>query len=293
MESFARIADGFINEMAEKGYIEGENVNYDIQIINTGSEKEKQVIESFIENKVDLIFSFPTGSTVAAKQVSRGSDIPIVFAMTFVENSDLVEEIRNPGGNITGVRAAGPDEIIRRLEILHEIAPQAKRIYITYKENYKASTTALEVLLPQAREMGLTLVEEAVADAAELKENLQRRSLLEDPGVDAIMIMPDPISHSPDGWPLIRDFADSHMLPIGGGASVLADRGAVYTYVSDIISMGEMAAASADKILKGMEPGSIPVITPIQNLRINYLKARELGLEVPEGLMNIADEIIK
>lgn len=78
---------------------------------------------------MDLIFAFPTPSAIAAKAATQGTKIPVVFAMATLEGTDIVKSVREPGGNITGVRYPGPETLTKRLEILAEMAPRAKRVW--------------------------------------------------------------------------------------------------------------------------------------------------------------------
>ena len=288
---FASIIDGFKGKMTELGYVEGENIIYDIQTPNFGPAAEQSALEQFVADEVDLIFVFPTGPSLAAKNVTKGTNIPVVFAMAGLEGNDLVESVSQPGGNVTGVRFAGPDSTIKRLEFLLEIVPQTKRLYITYNKDYPASQVSAEALRPVASSMGITLIEEPVASVEELQANLQTHAAAED--IDAILVMPDDLTQSPGGWPMIAQFAAEHNIPIGGAAAFTADTGALFSYVADFVEVGEEAAPLADKILNGTPAGTIPVITPVEYLRINYKAAEELGLTVPDGLLGLASEVIR
>jgi len=272
---------------------EGQDIIYDIQKSNGDKAWEQKALKQFVTDKIDLLFVFPTGSVVAAKAATQGTEIPIVFAMTFIEESGLIKSIRQPGGNITGVRAPGPEEILKRFEYLHELVPQAKRFYLTYDPNYPANQSAIKVLRPLASSLDITLVESLASSSEDIRADLQKRSDSKDIGIDAILIMPDPLSHSPSSWLLISQFADKHRLPIGGGASFVADSGAVFSYVSDYVEIGKLAAISSDKILRGTPAGKIPVSTPVQSLRLNYKQAQKLGLTVPNSLLYLSTEIIR
>jgi putative ABC transport system substrate-binding protein len=81
-------------------------------------------------------------------------------------------------------------------------------------------------------------------------------------------------------------------VPIGGGMDFTANRGALFSFVPNNFEQGRMAAHLADKIFKGTPAGSIMVVTPPSNLRLNYKVIQELGLKVPEGLLSRANEII-
>ncbi len=292
-EPFADIADGFKAKMTELGYIEGKNIVYDFQKLNADPFGEKRVAKKFVADKVDLIFAFPTEPALAAKAAAKGTNIPVVFALAGIEGNNLVESISKPGGNITGVRYPGLEDTVKRLEILHELVPNAKRVYLIYDPNYPNALMALGGLRPAVSSLGITLVEDSVNNVEELQAALQRRAELDDIGIDAILIMPEILTQTPDGFGAILKFANERKVPIGGGLVYTVKHGAMFSLVPDNVEMGNMAAPLADKIFKGTPAGSIMVVTPPSHLRLNYKVIQELGLAVPGGLLSRADEIIR
>jgi putative ABC transport system substrate-binding protein len=291
--SFFPIRDGFIAGMTELGYIEDQNIIYDLQEGNSDPAEHQRIAKKFVDDKVDLIFVFPTGAAATAKAVTQGTDIPVVFAYVGLEGSDLVESVRQPGGNITGVRYPGPETISKRLEIMFQMAPSIKRVWIGYDKNNLNTAPALEALRPAASSLGVTLVEVPATAAEELEADLAARDQLADPGLDAIILMPDGFNNSPSNFAMISEFAAKHKVPLGGGFLHTVEQGAVFGNANDLYKVGELAAPLADKILKGTPAGTIPVVTPEQELWINYKVAQELGLTVPEGLLSRAVEIIR
>ena len=127
----------------------------------------------------------------------------------------------------------------------------------------------------------------------DIQADLQARAASGDIGVDAILIMPDDLSQSPAGWPLIGRFSQKHKLAVSGGAAYEAETGGVFSHIPDYAESGKLAAALADKILRGTPAGNLPVATPVETLLLNYKRAQELGLTVPEELFNLATEIIR
>ncbi len=292
-EPFIDITDGFKAKMTELGYLEGENIVYDFQKLNVDPAGVKRAVRKFVVDKVDLIFAFPTEPALAAKTATEGTNIPVVFAMAGIEGNNLVESVSKPGGNITGVRFPGPESTVKRLAFLLELVPDAKRVYLIYDPNYPNAPMAFGGLRPTASSLGITLVEDPVNNIKELQAALQARAALNDIGVDAILLMPDILDNSPDGFGAILKFANEHKIPIGGGMDFTADLGALFSFVPDNIEQGRMAALLADKIFKGTPAGSIMIVTPPSRLRLNYNSIQELGIKVPEGLLSRADEIIR
>lgn len=295
-QAFSQIGDGFKAKMTELGYIEGQNIIYDIQYWNAAvdtPEAGSQQLQKFVSDKVDLVLSFPTEQTVLANEATKGTDIPLVFCFAGLEGNDLVKSISAPGGNITGVRYPGPETTGKRLEFLTQIMPSATRIGVFYQVGYPTTEPALAVLRPLAVKLGVTLVEFPVTSLAEMQADLDQLAQQEDIGVDTFLQMADGLTHSPEGAALVMKFAQEHHLPYGGAHYYQADQGAVFTYSPYDFEMGQLAAIIADKVLKGTQAGTIPLSTPENHLIINYKVAQELGLNIPEGLLAQADKIIR
>ncbi len=121
LDIFAQTTDGFKEKMTELGYSEGKNIIYDVQQTNIDIAAYQSILKKFVADKVDLIFVFPTEASQEAKAVIQGTDIPVVFANAFTENTGLIKSVQEPGGNITGVRWAGPDMALKRLEIMRKL----------------------------------------------------------------------------------------------------------------------------------------------------------------------------
>lgn len=285
------ISDGFRAGMTQLGYIEGENIVYDLHMSDFDIANYKNVVQKFVEDKVDLIFVFPTEASITAKEVSEGTGIPVVFAFSVVEGTNLVESVRQPGGHITGVRDATIDVTVKRLETFKEIVPDAELVWIAYQKNNPTIPPQLEVLRPAASSMGITLVEVPAESIEDVQADLDARSASDDIGIDAIMLIAEPLMTNPDNLKVAGEFAKKHKVPVGG--FLLDPEFIVFGYENDLIEIGELAASSADKILRGTPAGTIPVITPESKLAISYKAAQGFGLTIPQGLLNKASEIIR
>jgi putative ABC transport system substrate-binding protein len=289
----ADATDGFKEGMAELGYVEGENIVYDVQATDFDMTAYHNILQKFVDDKVDLIVTFPTEATMEAKAVTQGTDIPVVFTYALIEGMGIVDSVREPGGNITGVRYPGPDFAVRRFEVLRELVPDAKRIWLPYQRGYPIVPPQLEALRPVAQAAGVTLIEFPADNAAELQAELQARAASDDIGIDAIMFLVEPLAVTPDNYAVIAQFAYEHKIPFGGAylpAGELTD-----VFGVDVIGFdsGKAAAPLADKVFKGTSAGTIPVVSADPFLHIDYKVAQEFGLNVPDGLLKQADEIIK
>jgi putative ABC transport system substrate-binding protein len=290
---FAPTVDGFRAKMAELGYLEGKNIIYDVQQTNFDQTAEERILRKFVADKVDLLLAFPSEVSVAAKAVTQGTNIPVVFCQTNIEGTDLIKSVPEPGGNITGVRYPGPDLALKRFEILHELAPQAKRLWVPYAKNSPIVADQLAVLRPAAAEAGVALVEVPADNAADLLADLARRAKAADIGIDAVLFISEPLARTPAVFMAIGEFADQHRIPVGGVLYSIEGFSTVFGVATDNLAVGKLAAQQAHKVLKGIPAGTIPVVSAESYFQLNYKIARELGLAVPEGLLRQADEIIR
>jgi putative tryptophan/tyrosine transport system substrate-binding protein len=293
LDFVADITDGFKAEMTALGYVEGENIIYDVQKTNFDMAVYKSILQKFVADKVDLIFVFPTEATMEAKAATQGTNIPVLFDFALIEGMDLVESVREPGGNVTGVRYPGPNIALRRFEIMRELAPEATRMWIPYQRGYPIVVPQLEILYPAAEAAGVTLIEAPADNAAELEADLQARAKSTDIGLDAILFLAEPLAVTPDAFAVMGKFAAEHQVPIGGALMTAGGYGSIFGVNVDTLRAGKQAAPLADKILRGTPAGTIPVVSAENFLQINYTVAQQLGVEVPDSLLGMADEVIR
>ena len=293
IQALTPLADSFKAEMAQLGYIEGENVAYDMQVTNVEPEKEKGIINKFIADGVDLIFTFPTEVSMFAKELTWESKTPVVFSFANIEGTNLVDSVANPGGNVTGVRFPGPDLAVKRFEVMMELDPEIDTIWVPFQKDYPIVQSQLDVLRPAAQAAGITLVEFEGTDAASLQAELDRLSNLKDVGVDAILLMAEPFSIIEDSFMAMSKFAREQDIPMGGNYMSVQGYESLFGIIINLVTTGQQAAGLSDKILSGADPGTIPVPSSESYFQLNYREAEALGITVPAGLLGQADEIIQ
>ncbi len=293
LDFFASTADGFKEKMTELGYIEGNNIIYDLQNKEFDIAVYKTVLNKFVADKVDLIFVFPTEATQEAKIATKGTDIPVVFGSVFIEDTGIVDSVRQPGGNMTGVRWAGPDIAVQHFEIMHEMMPNAMRMFIPYLKGYPIVKSQLEALRLAFAAEGLTMVELPASNAAELEAEFKMKAESANSKTDAILMLAEPLCVSPDPFKVIGKFADERNIPVGGSLISIEGYESVFGLIPQNIPVGRQAAYLADKVLRGTQAGTIPVVTAECFLQINFKAAKKLGITVPEGLLSRANEIIR
>jgi putative ABC transport system substrate-binding protein len=288
------VIDAFKIGMNELSYVEGKNILYDVQRLNTDPAEAQRIVGKFATDKTDLLFVFYGPTALIMKAADRERKIPIVFAYAALEGTNLINSIRNPGENITGVRIPGPELALKSLESLLEFTPRMKRIMVIFEPQFPTAPTILEALRRAALSAGVTLQEVRVNRIEDIRAILQRLEKSGDTKMDAVMYVQDSISRSAEASGLILKFADVHRVPVAGGPAALVRKGgSVLSAATDVLEQVKVAASLSDKILKGIPAGTIPVISTEPHLYVNYRKAQELGLTVPPGLLKQASEIIR
>jgi putative ABC transport system substrate-binding protein len=281
-----RNIQGFRDGMAELGYVEGENVTYMFESFPASGDELDAVLQSMVEAEVDLVFTAGTPTGVAAHRLTEGTDIPVVFGVIADPiAAGVMEDLTKPGGNLTGVRLS--ENQARRLELLLEIAPSTQRIFVPYDPDDAASTSAVAQINELATDLGVEIVEGKARDDDQVTELLD--NVPED--IDAIFLVPGTTVNK-----RLKDVlavALDRKLPVSGPSTAQVEEGALTTFGFIHHQVGAQAARMADLVLKGADPGDLPVETAEFFLAINLQTADAIGLEIPYGILQQAEIIIR
>lgn len=273
--------DGLKSGLQAHGYHLDENY----KIIYEGFIRDKQKLKNeakrLVALKPDLIYSMSTPATLAVKEASIGTDIPIVFGpVSNPVKAGIVKSMKYPGGNITGI-TFGPQEP-RRLEILNRIDPKIKKLAVPYNSNDKAPRIGVEKIKQIASDLELELILLGVTNEQELDEKLFSANL----DIDAIFAPTDSMMASLSKE--IADFAISKKIPYSCPHQEGVYSGAFFSYGFSINDLGSQAARIVHMILSGTKPSEIPVEISDFRITINLSTAEKIDLEVPEYLLNNA-----
>ena len=251
------------------------------------SERAAALAAGLVRLKADVIVTGGTANVAAVKQTT--SVIPVVFAAAGdpVANG-LVESLARPGGNLTGLSVQQTDLGAKRLEVFRELIPRLDRL--TILANVENPITVLEMREVQAaaRSLGLhvdTVEVRGAKDIAPAIAALKGRT-------DGIYIQADPLLNTHRIQ--INTLALSAQLPTMYGIREFVDAGGLMSYGPNFSDLYRRAADYVDKILRGAKPSEIPVEQPTKfDLVINLTTAKALGLQIPDKLLALADEVIE
>ena len=279
-------AVAFVQRLRELGWVEGRTVAIEYRWAEGRNERYAEIAAEFVRLKVDVIVTVGAAAA-AAKQAT--SVIPIVFwASIDPVGGNLVASLARPGGNITGLSVQSTDLASKRVEILREVVSDLRRLAIL--TNVGNSYAVLETGAAQAAAHMLDLDVVALEirraeDIAPAFEALKGRA-------EALYVVNDPLINT--SRIRINTFALVARLPTMHGLREPVEAGGLMSYGPNLSDLYRRAAEFVDKILRGANPGDIPVEQPTKfDLVINLTTAKALGLDVPPTLLARADEVIE
>jgi len=287
-EAWYEIIDGLRVGLKQLGLEEGKQVNLAIRDWKGDAKAAQEAAKKFEQEKVNLIYTTSTNSTIAARRAT--AEIPIVFcAGTDPVVLGLVDSFANPGGRLTGVYSRITDLTGKRLEILKEMAPKLRRVVTFYDPSRPTGIESSKLAREAARQMGLQLIERHVASAKELQASVRELRAGE---VDAYLAVSDPIAGNEAQ--LIIDTAKVKKLPTMFDFLSHVAKGGLASYAVSLSEMGRLSAKYVQRVLTGVKPQDLPVegVDKIM-LVINLKTAKEIGLTIPQWTLMKADKVIR
>lgn len=279
----------FREGMRELGYTEGRNFIVEYRSAEGKYERYPALAAQLVRMSVDVIVADEgTEAVLAAKNAT--SAIPIVF--TTVNDpvaSGIVASLARPGGNLTGLTIQSPETTAKRLQVLKEILPAAKRIVVLVNPGNSSAKSWLKELPAAARLLKLEL---AVVEARTPAELDTAFATIARQAPHGMVIFDDAMFLAESAR--IGALATALKLPAIGGASLLTDNGVLVSYGPNRLEMVRRAATFVDKILKGAKPADLPIEQPSTfELLINMKTARALGITIPQSVLLRADKVIE
>jgi len=280
-------ADAFKQELNARGYIEGQNIVFEVRYAEGRIDRLPGLAAELVALKPDVIFAVTSNAAVAAKQAM--ATIPIVF--TFVTDpvaSGLVSSLAHPGGNITGVADFGIELAAKTLEMVRAVARKSTRVAVLMSDN-PSHPAELKVMQEAASRAGMTLVP-TMASAPQDLEKAFASIAKEDAGA-LIVLGGAPHASQRDR---IAELAIKEKLPTIFKTRPYVDAGGLLSYGGNVRNLYALPAIYVDKILRGAKPGDFPVEQPTKfELVINLKTAKALGLTIPQSLLLRADDVIR
>ena len=274
--------------LRDAGYSEGRDVVIEWRSANGDYDRVPELVADLIHNKMDVIVQDSTIGTDVTKRAT--STIPIVMALVLDPiGSGLVGNLAHPVGNITGLSMMATELYPKRLQLLKEVNPQLTRVAVFWNPDHPFHAKAVEILKAIAPSLSLELSFMGVRTPEQFGPAFSDVSLAK---AQALYVVEDPIFFA-HRMPLLK-LASSARLPTIHETRRFPEAGALMSYGPDLYDLFRRAAIYVDRILKGAKPADLPVEQPTKfELVINLQTAKALGLEIPDRLLALSDEVIE
>jgi len=271
----------FRQGLKEAGFIEGQNVAIEFH----SGRGSPPLVADLLRRQVALIVG-NTPSALAAKAAT--TTVPIVFATGFdpVRNG-LVTNLNRPGGNVTGVSFMSVELAAKQLAFLRELRPGAARIAVLVDPKFPTTERFLSEVRVAASAVGQQLI---VLDGSSAREIETAFVTLVQRGAGALHVGGGMLSQRER----IIALAARHGIPAIYVLREYVTAGGLMSYGTSMSDAYRQAGIYAGRILKGEKPGDLPVMLPTKfEFAINLKTAKALGLEIPDKLLALADEVIE
>jgi putative ABC transport system substrate-binding protein len=283
--------DAFKLVLGEHGYIEGRNIAIEIRSAEGRVERLSSLATELARLNVDVFLVTVNRVAVAVREVAAPKT-PIV--MTRAEEPvrlGLVTSLARPGGNITGIAiVAGPEIYGKNLELLKAVLPGRARIAALFNTTSSVNALWLKATEEAAGKLGVRLVPIGVRSPEDFE---QAFALMKQADATGFVVLGEPLFFGPNSR-LVNDLALrsglASMWPLRAGV----DAGGLMSYGTHVPDAYRSAAVYVVKILRGVQPGDLPMEQPTKfELVVNLKTAKALGLTIPQSLLHQAGQVIE
>ena len=283
-----RFFQAFRSGLAELGYVEGRSIAIESRWAAGRYERLPGLAAELVRLKTDVIVTAAVPAIRAAKDAT--GTIPIVLAVVVDPvATGLVASLARPGGNITGLSVMTPDLVGKQLEMLREVAPRASRVAVLWNPANSGNPPQLTAAELAARTLGMRLQPLEARSPREIDGAFEAMTR---EGAGALVVLVDVMFV--DQGRRIVELAAARRLPAVYGLADHVGAGGLMAYAPSFIDSYRRAAVYVDKILRGANPGDLPVEQPTKfELVVNLKTAKALGLTIPPVLLQRADEVIE
>jgi len=278
----------FDQGLAELGWVSGQNIIIEHRSADGHFDRLPALTAELVALGVELIVALSAPETAAAKKVV--GNLPIVFVVHGdpIRMGDI-QSLAHPGGNITGLSQMHPELSTKQLDLLKQITPNISRIAVLWNAANPAKLADWQQLRPAAQTLGIALQSVEVRRPEDFEDAF---GAIEQQHPDALLTLGDPLTVTMRTS--IADFALQERLPAMFTHRQFAEVGGLAYYGANFPDLFHRAASYVDKILKGANPGDLPVQQPVKfELFLNLKTASALALTIPPSILQLADQIIE
>lgn len=272
-QSLDATREGFVDELAKQGYVEGKNIEIDLQN-SQGEQRNLKTISQQLAESSDVVLAIATPSAQSLANTTQTT--PVIFsAVTDPVSAKLVESREHPGGNVTGTSDQSSDAISTQINLIKKVLPKAKTIGILYTQSEPNSVVQKDEAKRLLEEKGFTVVEKTILDSNNVKAAAE--SLMAE--VDMVFVPTDNIISST--METVKQVSIKHKVPVFGGSTEMVAVGGLYNYGTNYEELGRQTARMLVRVLKGEKAENIAVELPEKlELHTNQEMADALGIDI-------------
>ena len=272
-QSLDATREGFVDELAKQGYVEGKNIEIDLQNAQ-GEQRNLKTISQQLAESSDVVLAIATPSAQSLANTTQTT--PVIFsAVTDPVSAKLVESREHPGGNVTGTSDQSSDAISTQINLIKKVLPKAKTIGLLYTQSEPNSVVQKDEAKRLLEEKGFTVVEKTILDSNNVKAAAE--SLMAE--VDMVFVPTDNIISST--METVKQVSIKHKVPVFGGSTEMIAVGGLYNYGTNYEELGRQTARMLIRVLKGEKPENIAVELPEKlELHTNQEMADALGIDI-------------
>ena len=289
-DTSARFVAAFRKGLDETGYVEGQNVTVEYHYLEGQSDRLPVLMADLVRRQVAVIATPGIAPSLAAKAAT--ATIPIVFGVgEDPVRLGLVASLARPGGNATGINFFNQEVAAKRLRLLHDLVPKAVRVAVLVNSaNASSAENDLREVQQAAPTIGLQI--QTVLKATTIGEIDAAFASLAHERPDALFVAADAFFVSRAVQ--FATLAAHDRIPVAYATRDYVAAGGLMSYGTDIADWFHQIGVYTGSILKGAKPADLPVLQSTKfEFVINLQTARMLGIEVPPGVISIADEVIE
>jgi putative ABC transport system substrate-binding protein len=286
---WAGFVTAFRRGLSETGFVDGQNVSIEYRWAEGQYDRLPKLASDLVSRPVSAILA-AGGSDPARVAKAATATIPIVF----VSGADpvktgLVSSLNRPDGNVTGISLIGAALEAKRVEVLHDLVPNASTIAALINPNYPEAKAQSQEVQAAAAQLGVKSI--VLMASAERDIDAAIVSLVQQ-GAGALVVTLDPFLASRREQ--LIALAEHHSLPVIYPLSEMVVAGGLISYATQFADSFRQAGIYVGKMLKGIKPTELPVVQPTKfELVINLKTAKVLGITVPLIMQMTADEVIE
>ena len=284
---YVRLVQALKLGLLEFGYVEGRNLEIESRWAEGEYERLPELVAELVRLKVDVIVTAGTPAIRAAKQVN--ATVPIIMAQIADPIAmGIVKNLARPGGNITGLTYFVPELMAKRLELLKEAIPRIRQVAVLLNQDNLVKEPIVESMAVAAKTLNVELHRFELRRPNEFDRNFSEMSRRR---IDGVVIQEDAMLVV--NASAVATVATKYRIPSIGFVEV-ADGGGLMAYGVNSPEMWRYAAVLVDKVLKGANPGQLPIerATKFETV-VNMKCAQVLGIKVPRSILLRADKVIE